>query len=87
MKLLIYANRKQDDEIYDISTPEKEAAAYLSVFQTLDSYWSVYSDIPMISKEGELLAKARAGSWEHARKLMIKRKDYEYEEIRIAETK
>lgn len=45
MEVLIYGNRKQDDEIYDISTPEKELAAYLVIFKSLDEYWNVYDDI------------------------------------------
>lgn len=45
MKILIYGNRKQDDAIYDISTPEKEEAAFKAVFATLDGYWRVYADL------------------------------------------
>lgn len=45
MKILIYGNRKQDDVLYDISTPEKEEAAFRAVFKTLDEKWHVYSEI------------------------------------------
>lgn len=45
MKVLIYGNRKQSDMIYDISTPEKEAAAYLDIFNMLDKDWEVYIDL------------------------------------------
>jgi hypothetical protein len=44
-KLLIYGNRKQDDDIWDISTPELEEAAYRELFKTLDGYWGVYADL------------------------------------------
>jgi len=36
MRVLIYGNRKQDDYIYDVSTPEKEARAFIQLFQYLD---------------------------------------------------
>jgi hypothetical protein len=45
MKILIYGNRKQDPDMYDISTPEKEAAAYLQLFKYLDEHWQVYCDL------------------------------------------
>ena len=45
MKILIYGNRKQDPDMYDISTPEKEAAAYLKLFNYLDEHWQVYCDL------------------------------------------
>lgn len=45
MTVLIYENRKQDPDMYDISTPEKEAAAYLKLFNYLREDWQVYSDI------------------------------------------
>lgn len=83
MKVLIYGNRKQDDEMYDISTPEKEAAAYLVVFKTLDEDWQVYIEVE--GKQKELYEKAKKGDSESAKKLMNQRKSYEYEEIRIGE--
>lgn len=45
MKILIYGNRKQDDDIWDISTPELAEAAYRELFKTLDEYWQVYADL------------------------------------------
>ena len=45
MRVLIYGNRKQDDDIWDISTPELEEAAYRELFKTLDEYWQVYADL------------------------------------------
>lgn len=45
MRVLVYGNRKQDDVIYDVSTPEKEAAAFLLLFKMLDEDWEVYTDL------------------------------------------
>lgn len=50
MKILIYGNRKTDPTIYDISTPEKENAAFLLLFKMLDEDWEVYSDIEKAEK-------------------------------------
>lgn len=36
MKVLIYENRKYDPIMYDISTPEKESAAFLDIFDKVD---------------------------------------------------
>lgn len=82
MKVLIYGNRKQDDEIYDISSPAKEAAAYRKIFETLDSYWQVYEDITSIHRRWYDLAKK--GSDTALIKLMNARRTYEYEKIREA---
>jgi len=35
-KVLVYGNRKSDDILIDASTPEKEAAAFLKLFNYLD---------------------------------------------------
>lgn len=83
MKVLIYGNRKEDDTIYDASTPEKEAAAYLRVFKELDEYWQCYADLT--AKWKPVYDKAKAGDAEAAKRLMNARKDYEYEEFRIGE--
>jgi hypothetical protein len=45
MKALMYGNRKADTTFYDISTPEKEAAAYLRLFAELRDDWQVYSEL------------------------------------------
>jgi hypothetical protein len=45
MKILVYDNRKSDPEYFDASTPEKELASYLYLFQCLDSMWDVYCDL------------------------------------------
>jgi hypothetical protein len=83
MKVLIYGNRKQDDEIYDISTPEKEAAAYLLLFRLLDEQWEVYCDLPANQKSR--YEKAKAGNADAAKRLLNARKDYEYEEFHFGE--
>jgi hypothetical protein len=44
MNVLIYGHRKTEPVMYDISTPEKELAAYLIVFQTLEDF-GVYADL------------------------------------------
>ena len=44
MKILIYGHRKMDAKMYDISTPEKELAAYLLVFKELE-FNQVYADL------------------------------------------
>lgn len=85
MKVLIYGNRKQDDEIYDISTPEKEAAAFLAVFKTLDEEWQVYTSGGLNQKQKALYADAKRGDAEAAKRLMTMRKSYEYEEWHYGE--
>lgn len=80
MSVLIYGNRKQDDEIYDISTPEKEAAAFLLLFKTLDEDWQVYGELN--KREKELYKAAKAGDANAAKRLLTMRKGYEYEEWR-----
>jgi len=45
MKVLIYGNRKQDDMMWDASTPEKEKAALRQLFECLDESWQVYGEI------------------------------------------
>lgn len=83
MKILVYGNRKQDDEFYDISTPEKENAAYLTVFKVLDEDWEVYQDLG--AGEEALLLRARVGDPEAAKRLMKGRRHYEYENVYEAE--
>ena len=50
-KVLKYDNRKTEIRLYDISTPEKEAAAYLRLFKELDEYWGCYSDLEEVEPE------------------------------------
>ena len=85
MKVLIYGNRKQDDAIYDISTPEKEAAAFLAVFKTLDEDWQVYESSDLNAADKKLYDAAKAGDAAAAKRLMSRRKDYEYEEWHYGE--
>lgn len=126
MKLLIYGNRKQDEDIYVIDTPEQEEKAYRAIFKELDDYWQVYEDLKHlkskiceacqkglcrlcedqescacaekgcpsnISKDWRaarwpsLYKKAKAGNFTAMKTLMTERRDFEYEEIRVQETK
>lgn len=82
MKILIYGNRKQDDEYYDISTPGKELAAYLKVFKTLDEDWDVYSADDLSDGHQKLYDAAKGGDGESAKRLINLRHTYEYEEVR-----
>jgi hypothetical protein len=83
MKVLIYGNRKQDNDIYDISTPEKESTAYLKLFHYLDEKWGVYCDLPANQKDK--YTKAKAGNADAAKRLLNARRDYEYEEFSFGE--
>lgn len=47
-RILVYGNRKCDDTAFDISTPEKESAAYLVLLHLLDFQWNVYTDLDEI---------------------------------------
>lgn len=49
-KVLIYGNRKCEDLIWDISTPEKEEAAYRALFIMLDTQWLCYSELAHAKK-------------------------------------
>lgn len=82
MKVLIYGNRKSPDQIFDASTPEKEAAAYKKIFEELDGYWCVYDEVTGTQKRWYEAAKA--GDAVAMKKLMTARKTYEYEEFREA---
>lgn len=50
MRVLKYENRKCPEQLFDISTPEKEAAAYLRLFKELDGYWQCYADLAEVEK-------------------------------------
>lgn len=85
MKILVYTNRKVDDEFYDASTPEKENAAYLAVFKTLDEDWQAYEADELSSKHANWLKQARAGDAESAKRLLKDRRSYQYEHVYEAE--
>ena len=87
MELLVYGNRKQDDYLWDISTPEKRAAAFLELFVFLRDDWQVYECGTLSAKEKEWYDKAQEGDASAAEKLLTKRKSYEYEEWYFAETR
>ena len=65
MEILIYENRKIDPMAYDISTPEKEAAAYLAVFKMLDEEWDVYCDIDPAKTENDDICECCAAGLHH----------------------
>ncbi len=119
-RILIYGNRKEPTSYYDVSTPEREAGAYLAVFEKLDIDWQVYSELQetipeppkfpeghpqgcfcdeckavrvqmkrapreeaRVTEQRSLYERAKKGDARAARKLLMQRRDYEYEEIRI----
>lgn len=79
MKILVYGNRKSPDVYYQIDTPERELAAYLTFFRELDGYWQCYLDAN--KAHSILVEKARLGDGEAAKKLLKSRKNYEYEYV------
>lgn len=84
-EVLVYGNRKQDDMIWDVSTPELRYAAFLKLFYYLHDEWDVYSASPLKPTEQALFEKARLGDSAAAERLLTKRSSYEYEEWRIVE--
>jgi hypothetical protein len=101
MKVLVYGNRKQPDVIYDISTPEKEEAAFWALFKMLDEDWQVYSELETVQPVARgvvssrrnhwagLYRRAKAGECAAMKQLMKDRSDrhHEYEEFHFAEVK
>lgn len=53
-KVLRYSNRKEDDQLWDASTPELEDAAFLALFKHLDENWDTYNDMDPTEYEKEL---------------------------------
>jgi hypothetical protein len=86
MELLIYGNRKQEDEIWDISTPEKRAAAFLDLFKILRDDWQVYES-DLNTKQAGLVVLANEGDAKAAETLLKQRKSYEYEQWYVTETR
>lgn len=85
MQLLIYGNRKQDDMIWDISTPLKRQSAFLRLFNYLRTEWQVYDFDELPTKQKEWYNAALLDSHIDAEKLLTARRKYEYEEWRIVE--
>ena len=81
LKILVYGNRKEPNRYYDISTPEKEAAAFLRLFYYLDEEWHVYCELTPEQKP--LYKKAKGGDSKAAKGLILSRQDYEYEEVHV----
>lgn len=44
-KVLIYENRKIDPIVWDVSTLELRAKAFMELFRILDKDWEAYSDL------------------------------------------
>lgn len=94
MRVMMFGHRKQSAVLYDISTPEKEAAGWLAIFWLLDNDMEAYGDIEdedadapenhryKYAQQREWHAAARAGNAEAAQKLITLRKrlGYEYED-------
>jgi hypothetical protein len=78
--LLIYGNRKQEDIIWDISTPEKRAAGFLALFRFLNEEWDVYQSDDLNAAQEKLFNKAVKGDAVAAECLLTMRKNCEYEE-------
>jgi len=61
VKILLYENRKIDPICWDVSTPEKEKAGFLALFNYLDKDWGYYDGLEEWEKEladvNELLKK------------------------------
>ena len=82
-KVLVCGNRKSDDIIIDVSTPEKELAAFLKLFKYLDEEWSCYCDLDTAVQE-QRYERAKAGDAIAAKALLRSRQSYEYEEWHFA---
>ncbi len=89
-KVLIYQNRKSPAYVWNVSTPEKRAKAFLSLFNLLDTEWDCYVDLDInptveVKYEAELFRAAKAGNAKAAEELMSIRLDIEYEYWSISE--
>ena len=81
-RVLEYYNRKTDAVIFDASTVELEAAAFLKLFKLLDEEWDVYS-YGMTEREKDLYDQAKLGDAAAANQLLTRRQRCEYEEWRF----
>jgi hypothetical protein len=97
-KVLIYENRKCPPVVWDVSTPDQEAAAWLALFHYLDDEWQCYDDLkaPDLSqaeyddglppkRQKELYRVAAKGVSDAAKRLLAMRKTYEYENWTIVQ--
>lgn len=85
-KVLIYKNRKIDPLVWDASTPELEAEAFLALFDYLDNSWKVYDNLKenpqpdlMRGNQFALYNAAKAGHIRACRELLSKRMHNDYE--------
>jgi len=60
-KVLVYSNRKQDPQFWDVSTPELHAGAMLELFRCLDKSWEVYNDLDEEPEQKALYKAAKTG--------------------------
>jgi len=83
-KVLIYSNRKTEAHVWNVSTPEKRAKAFLSLFKLLDETWDCYVDLEydpgdQDPHEVQLFKSAKEGDAKAAEQLLAGRLDSEYE--------
>lgn len=86
-KVLVYGNRKMDDISWDASTPVLEAAAFLHLFNYLDTTMEVYGCCPMTKLEQKLYDAAKQGDAQAAQRLVTLRQTAEYEEWHFMDVK
>lgn len=87
MRTIIW-KAKHDNEIYDASTPEKEAVSFKAIFDFMESQGD-YECSPPKAKRRALYARAKKGDAKAIKEFLLSRSrdNYEYEEIRIEDTK
>jgi hypothetical protein len=83
-KVLIYSNRRYDEKVWDISTPELENRAFLQLFKLLQDF-EVYDQDELSITAKDLYALADSGNAFAAKKLLRLRKGNEYEEWNIVD--
>lgn len=82
-KVLIYKG-KYDDEVYDVSTEEREQAVYISIFKQLNND-GAYAEL--IEMESALYTRCKQGDLLSLRRLFQARRHYEYEFVEVKELK
>lgn len=89
---LVYGNRKQDSQSWDISTPAKREKAIRALFNILKDDWKVYTcgywgETPAEEKVQKDFYKAACeGNVGAMEALLVKRNGYEYENWHIEKT-
>lgn len=81
-KVLVYRDHNCYTYVYDVSTPELELNAFVSLFKLLDEYWRFYDGY--LAKDHKLLYEsAKSGDASSAKELLNLRIDYEDEGFEI----